>query len=127
MKQEGSVSDDAPGIASGVGRRGELELLDDEVAVHGVAQQPAQGMEAAGVAGLKRVAVAGDDGGGGVGVAFTGLRTVQVMAEVGGDDDDRAGCAEHGGQESGNSRRRCVAHDDGENRYPWAQRADQKR
>ena len=47
MKQEGSVSDDAPGIAFGVGRRGELELLDDEVAVRGVTQQPAQGMEAA--------------------------------------------------------------------------------
>jgi hypothetical protein len=43
MKQEGSVSDDAPGIAFGVGRRGELELLDDEVAVRGVTQQPAQG------------------------------------------------------------------------------------
>jgi hypothetical protein len=63
MKQEGSVSDDARGIAFGVGRRGELELLDDEVAVRGVTQQPAQGMEAAGVAGLKRIALAGDDGG----------------------------------------------------------------
>jgi hypothetical protein len=37
VKQEGSISDDAPWIASGVGRRGQLELLDDEVAVHGVA------------------------------------------------------------------------------------------
>src|SRR5688500_4080320 len=104
MKQEGSVSDDSPGIAFGVSRRGELELLDDEVAVRGVTQQPAQGMETACVAGLQRIAVAGDAGRRGVDVAFTGLRTVQVMAEVGGDDDDRAGYAEHGGQESGNSR-----------------------
>jgi len=79
MKQEGSVSDDAPGIAFGVGRRGELELLDDEVAVRGVTQQPVQGMEAACVAGLKRIAVAGDDGGRGVDVAFTGLRTVAIL------------------------------------------------
>jgi hypothetical protein len=40
------MSGDAPGIASGVSRRGDLQLLDDEVAVHGVAQQPAQGVEA---------------------------------------------------------------------------------
>ena len=47
MKQEGSVSDDPLGIAFGVSRRGELELLDDEVAVRGVTHQPAQGVEAA--------------------------------------------------------------------------------
>ena len=34
---------------------------------------------------------AGDDGGRGVDVAFAGLRTVQVVACVRGDDRDRAG------------------------------------
>jgi hypothetical protein len=98
VNEEGSVSDDPRGIASGVGRGGQLKLLDDEVAVHGVAQQPAQGVEAAGVSGLKRIAAAGEDGGGGMGVACAGLRSVQVVAEVGGDDDERAGCVELGQQ-----------------------------
>jgi hypothetical protein len=113
VEQEGSVSDDAPGIASGVGRCGHLELLDEQTAVRGVAEKPAQGVIAAGVAGLKRIAVAGDDGRRGVDVAFTGLRTVQVMAEVGGDDGDRAGRGEQGGQDSGDGRGRRVADDDG--------------
>jgi len=67
VPHEGSVSDDAPGIASGIGRCGQPKLLDDEVAVRGMAEQTAQDVEAAGVAWLKRIAVAGEDGGGGIG------------------------------------------------------------
>jgi hypothetical protein len=63
----------------------------------------------------------------GVGVAIAGLRTVQVMAEVGGDNGYRAGRAEKGGQESGDRPRRRVPHDNGKNRYPWTQGADQER
>ena len=62
VEHEGSVADDASGVASRVRRSGQLEQLDVEVAIHGMAQQPAQRMRTAGVGRLKCLAVAVEDG-----------------------------------------------------------------
>ena len=116
MEHEGSVSDDASGVGSGIGGRGQLEQLDGEVAVHGVVQQPAQRVKAAGVGRLECLAAPGGNGGCGCRVAFASLRSVQVVTEVCGDDSDRAGRVEQRGQQGGD---RCGwrgPHDDGEHR-----------
>jgi len=72
-------------------------------------------VEAAGVGRVERVAVAGEYGGCGGYVAVSRLRSVQVVAQVGGDDGDRAGDVEQGGQQGGDDRRWPIADDNGEN------------
>ena len=83
MEHEGSVADDASGVASRVRRSGQLEQLDVEVAIHGMAQQPAQRMRTAGVGRLQCLAVAVEDGSPGDGVAFSRPRLGQIVAQVG--------------------------------------------